>query len=66
MECPHCKKPIKLPAHATGNMEAFGRPVLVNTECCHKPVQCYPRTVYSAHEYLGNKTEDDWGSPIKR
>ena len=73
MRCPHCDNspddfPHKevLPTYAVHNAESYGKPVMVNSVCCNKPIRVRPVVVLHLTAYEGTATEDDWGHPIKR
>lgn len=66
MKCPICKKELVLPQYAWRNVENYRKPVLVVTECCESPIMLGPDMRYTAEEYIGTRTEDDWGMEISR
>lgn len=63
MECPHCKKELRLGEIPELHMERYGKTVSVATECCGKGVVCQPYLAFSVRKYQGNQLEDDWGTP---
>ena len=63
MKCPHCQNDLKIPEHAKLSMAYYGKAVNIKTDCCHKIVKCFPRTVYEA--FVSNLQEDDWGDTVE-
>lgn len=59
MKCPQCGKTLVLPTHAKVNMQSYGNPHHVKTDCCGKIVRCEPYTVFDVEK--SNRTSDDWG-----
>lgn len=65
MECPHCKKELKVNPVVFMNADIYSRTNLIVTQCCGKPVTLTPVRTYSVSQYKGERTEDDWGNDIK-
>jgi RNase P subunit RPR2 len=65
MECPECKKQLRIPTNTQLNMESHHKTVKTITECCGKLVMTYPVFSYGAYKYSGDDTEDDWGRKAK-
>jgi hypothetical protein len=65
MRCPHCRKELVLLPRAIRNVEDYGTPVLVATECCGKPVIVSRRITISITDIETDRKEDDWGVRFK-
>lgn len=66
MQCPFCQTTIDIPDYAKINVESYGKPKLVVVPCCGKAVSVYQVRRLAIAPYHGDKTEDDWGDPIKK
>ena len=66
MECPHCKKELKVLNRCYVFAEIYDKSVSARTECCHNLVRIIPRLKFEVVKENSKKTEDDWGMPIKQ
>ena len=64
MQCPACKKEMVLPRYAWYSVESYRESAVVVAECCQSPIILSPDMRYTAEEYIGTRTEDDWGIKI--
>lgn len=60
MDCPHCKKPIRLPTNTVHNVDCYGEARVSITRCCGRLVHVHPVRSYRIEAYTGERTEDDW------
>lgn len=68
--CPHCKNELELPLQAIMNVEAYGNPRKVTTNCCGHLVRLSLVSCISATKVdlklESQFFEDDWGRKFKR
>lgn len=64
MKCPHGNHEAEIPTRAEYNADAYGKSVMVKTDCCDRPVRVIPIRSLRLEAYEGDKTEDDWGDPL--
>jgi len=67
MECPNCKKELKINSSAYRNLESYhqgGGVVLVSSKCCNHGFLLRSKVTFSITEYSGDLKEDDWGNKI--
>ena len=67
MECPNCKKELKIPNRVYRNLEAYsvGGQALSISECCGAGFIVKMKVSYQITEYTGSQTDDEWGNKIK-
>jgi len=63
MECPNCKKDLRINPIAYMNLETYnvGGSVLTASECCGAGFTVRMKITYVSTQYQGEKKEDDWG-----
>lgn len=61
--CPQCGKELEYSSIAYMNMERYGRPCTVATDCCGKAVRLIPRMSIEAVAASNVGDTDDWGNP---
>lgn len=66
MKCPVCEKELEVPTRAIHNVDAYGNPVRVLTECCDTIIVLEPIRRYTARKYTGDETCDGWGASPKK
>lgn len=64
-KCPKCNQFIKFAHNVLKNVETYGKTVLSVTECCGYGMYVSRNLSFNIVPYEGNRTEDDWGDPIK-
>ena len=66
-KCPYCGKNLTVLTSAVTNVENYGKPVLVSSECCHKPIRLTRVVRVDAKpQAVGNRKTDDWGQPFAK
>lgn len=65
MKCPHCKEELILDNSVHCNVDTYGEPVIAVARCCGKGVMVRPIRKIAVDPYIGSRTEDDWGNPLK-
>lgn len=65
MECPHCGKDLIVDNAPQYNVDVYGKPLLAIARCCGKGVRLIPVRSIRVEAYDGDRTEDDWGNPLK-
>ncbi len=57
-----------LPSNAYRNLETYkvGGSVMVASECCNTGYIIKMNVSYTATEYTGDATEDDWGVELRK
>ena len=63
--CPHCNDTLQIPHRGPHNVECYGNPVKVVTECCNKMIRISRTIILNYSIYDGPDTEDDWGVPLE-
>ena len=64
-QCPHCNNTLEIPNRGPHNVEAYGSPVTVVTECCGKMILISRTIILNYSIYDGPETEDSWGVPLE-
>lgn len=64
-DCPQCGKNLHVPEVTKTNVETYGKPAIVKTLCCGKPITLHRVVTFRAYKYYGKQTTDDWGNPIE-
>lgn len=65
MRCPQCSKSVKIPDVVYLNVETYGKPSVIMTDCCKKPIVVRLKTSFILSEYRGGGDTDHWGNKIK-
>lgn len=66
MECPNCKKELKIRDRVFRNLETY-KPngvALTVSDCCGFGFIVESQITYKITEYKGYKKEDDWGEKL--
>ena len=66
MECPNCKKELKIPNSVYRNLETYsvGGSKLIASECCKTGFIVKMKVSYQITEYTGDLKVDEWGNDI--
>ncbi len=60
--CPYCGLELKIDTSVSRNVLSYGKPVLIRSPCCHKPLTVYPINIVGLAPSLRSESgEDDWG-----
>jgi len=66
MKCPNCNKEIDIDFVVYRNAERYHNTNLAVSNCCGTAFIVKPVLTLKVTHYTGDKTEDDWGNPIKK
>lgn len=64
-KCPHCNQELRIDECVRSNVETYGLPSLTVVSCCGHAIRVSRVVTFSVAPYDGDRTEDDWGNPIK-
>ena len=64
MICPNCNKEIAIEPYVYINVENYGTTQIAVSKCCGTPYRISRKISFNLSLYTGDKTVDDWGTPI--
>ena len=65
MKCPNCESTLDVDQCVYLNADTYGKTNVITTNCCGEAITVRPIRTYEVRRYEGNRSEDDWGNPIK-